>query len=68
MSDLILKEKSENFFEFFFKLFLRSMLCVCRVVERLGGKDRAMAMLNHEDASVRYQALLAVQKMMVQNW
>ncbi|OQV18157.1 V-type proton ATPase subunit H [Hypsibius exemplaris] len=39
-----------------------------KVVERLGGKDRAMSMLTHPDANVRYQALLAVQKMMVQNW
>ena len=39
-----------------------------RVIEQIGGKQLAMTLLTHEDANVRYQALLAVQKMMVQNW
>ncbi|GAV05740.1 hypothetical protein RvY_15821 [Ramazzottius varieornatus] len=38
------------------------------VIEQIGGKQLAMTLLTHEDANVRYQALLAVQKMMVQNW
>ncbi|GAV02998.1 hypothetical protein RvY_13489 [Ramazzottius varieornatus] len=37
-------------------------------VEALGGKSKAMALLNHEDGNVRYQALLTVQKMLIQNW
>lgn len=36
-----------------------------RVMEQLGGKQRVM---NHEDQQVRYNALLAVQKLMVHNW
>jgi len=38
------------------------------VVEQLGGKQLVMTMLSHEDPNVRYEALLAVQKLMVHNW
>ena len=42
---------------------------VCnRVVEQLGGKQLVMTHLSHEDPNVRYEALLAVQKLMVHNW
>ena len=45
------------------------MLPVChRVVEQLGGKQLVMTHLSHEDPNVRYEALLAVQKLMVHNW
>ncbi|KAK2179909.1 hypothetical protein NP493_466g00003 [Ridgeia piscesae] len=37
-------------------------------IEQLGGKTLVMAMLSHEDPNVRYEALLAVQKLMVHNW
>ncbi|XP_064652704.1 V-type proton ATPase subunit H-like isoform X2 [Lineus longissimus] len=38
------------------------------VIEHLGGKQLVMKMLSHEDPNVRYEALLAVQKIMVHNW
>jgi len=38
------------------------------VLEQLGGKTMVMALLAHEDPNVRYEALLAVQKLMVHNW
>lgn len=38
------------------------------VTESLGGKSLVMQRLTHEDPNVRYEALLCVQKLMVQNW
>ncbi|PVD31914.1 hypothetical protein C0Q70_07340 [Pomacea canaliculata] len=38
------------------------------VVEQLGAKQLVMQYLTHEDPNVRYEALLAVQKLMVHNW
>lgn len=38
------------------------------VTESLGGKNLVMQRLTHEDPNVRYEALLCVQKLMVQNW
>jgi len=38
------------------------------VLEQLGGKTMVMALLSHDDSNVRYEALLAVQKLMVHNW
>jgi len=38
------------------------------VLEQLGGKTMVMALLSHDDPNVRYEALLAVQKLMVHNW
>lgn len=46
-------------------LFLLFFLSVC---ENLGGKQLVMQLLTHSDANVRYEALLCVQKLMVQNW
>eukprot|EP00794_Sanderia_malayensis_P011881 gene11881-13114_t len=36
--------------------------------DALGGKELIMMRMTNEDANVRYEALLAVQKMMVHNW
>jgi len=38
------------------------------VIEQLNGKQLVMQHLVHEDPNVRYEALLAVQKLMVHNW
>jgi len=38
------------------------------VIEQLGGKQTVMQLLAHDDPNVRYEALLAVQKLMVHNW
>ncbi|CAG0920174.1 unnamed protein product [Notodromas monacha] len=38
------------------------------VIEQLGGKHQVMQHLTHADPNVRYEALLAVQKLMVHNW
>lgn len=38
------------------------------VIEQLGGKQLVMQLLAHDDPNVRYEALLAVQKLMVHNW
>lgn len=38
------------------------------VIEQLGGKQCVMQLLSHDDPNVRYEALLAVQKLMVHNW
>lgn len=38
------------------------------IIEQLGGKQLVMQLLSHEDPNVRYEALLAVQKLMVHNW
>lgn len=37
-------------------------------VEQLGGKEQVMTLVNSTIPEVRMQALLAIQKMMVQNW
>ncbi|XP_055593060.1 V-type proton ATPase subunit H isoform X1 [Uranotaenia lowii] len=38
------------------------------IIEQLGGKQLVMQLLSHDDPNVRYEALLAVQKLMVHNW
>merc|ERR1711997_75089 len=38
------------------------------VLEQLHGKTLVMSLLGHADHNVRYEALLAVQKLMVHNW
>ncbi|XP_071447520.1 V-type proton ATPase subunit H isoform X1 [Hetaerina americana] len=39
-----------------------------KAIEQLGGKQLVMQLLGHNDPNVRYEALLAVQKLMVHNW
>ena len=38
------------------------------IIEQLEGKQRVMQLLSYDDPNVRYEALLAVQKLMVHNW
>jgi len=38
------------------------------VIDQLNGKQLVMQLLGHDDPNVRYEALLAVQKLMVHNW
>lgn len=45
-----------------------AVILYCSVIEQLGGKQLVMQLLAHEDPNVRYEALLAVQKLMVHNW
>ena len=45
-----------------------SIIFLFSVLEQLGGKTMVMGLLAHEDPNVRYEALLAVQKLMVHNW
>jgi V-type H+-transporting ATPase subunit H len=47
--------------------YILSNAC-CSVIEQLGGKQLVMQLLGHEDPNVRYEALLAVQTLMVHNW
>ena len=50
-------------------MLLMVLICVfCRAVDHLGGKNLVMNLVNHGNPEVRMQALLAIQKMMVQNW
>ena len=37
-------------------------------MDNLGAKDLVMNLVNHGNSDVKMQALLAIQKMMVQNW
>ncbi|KAK2719998.1 hypothetical protein QYM36_004041 [Artemia franciscana] len=37
-------------------------------IEQLGGKELVMQLLTHENPGVRYESLLALQKLMVHNW
>ncbi|CAH8596135.1 unnamed protein product [Heterobilharzia americana] len=39
-----------------------------QIIETLGGKHLVMALLQHEDPNVRYNALVSLQKIMVHNW
>lgn len=48
--------------------FLDFSLYLLSTIENLGGKQLVMQLLAHEDPNVRYEALLAVQKLMVHNW
>lgn len=47
---------------------LKLFFFLCSVIEQLGGKQLVMQLLAHEDPNVRYESLLAVQKLMVHNW
>ena len=43
-------------------------LSLFRVLEDLGGKTHIIRLIDSEDLDVRSNALLALQKIMVQNW
>ena len=39
-----------------------------RTVADLGGKTRVMELMTHENADVRYQALISVQRLIAHPW
>ncbi|XP_077966208.1 V-type proton ATPase subunit H-like isoform X2 [Styela clava] len=39
-----------------------------KIIDQLGIKQMVMQLLGHEDSQVKYNALIAVQKLMVHNW
>ncbi|KAI9217832.1 ATPase V1 complex subunit H [Blastocladiella britannica] len=39
-----------------------------KILQEIGAKHRLMEMMSHENADVRYQALMAVQKLVSQSW
>ncbi|WVR08626.1 hypothetical protein IAU60_005682 [Kwoniella sp. DSM 27419] len=39
-----------------------------RTIDQLNGKTRVMELMSHENADVRYQALMTVQRLMSQHW
>lgn len=48
--------------------FIVEIILLQRVIEKFGGKERVMQLMTHSDQQVRYEALLAVQKLMVHHW
>ena len=45
------------------------LLCLSlRAIDKLEAKPLVMGLVNHGNSDVRLQALLSIQKMMVQNW
>lgn len=48
--------------------YIIEILIFYSVIEQLGGKQLVMQYLSHEDPNVRFEALIAVQKLMVHNW
>ena len=47
---------------------LLSLSLPLSVIDKLGAKELVMGLVNHGNTEVRMQALLSIQKMMVQNW
>ena len=43
-------------------------LVMLSVIDKLGAKELVMNLVNDSNTEVRMQALLSIQKMMVQNW
>ena len=39
-----------------------------KLLDNLGGKTKLMRMIETDDPSIREQALIAVQKLMINNW
>jgi len=49
-------------------IFILFIFHSCRAFDALGCKELIMLKMTHENADVQYEALLAVQKLMVHNW
>ena len=70
-----LKNNSRRFYtttiiiiKYFTSYTSRNLPFLFSVLEQLNGKTLVMSLLGHDDPNVRYEALLAVQKLMVHNW
>ncbi len=50
------------------KLLATIILLYFSAFDALGGKELIMLRMASDDANVRYEALIAVQKLMVHNW
>ena len=80
MSDITSEESSKlfeqklkkilykNIIKYVTSYTLRNLPFLFSVLEQLNGKTLVMSLLGHDDPNVRYEALLAVQKLMVHNW
>lgn len=66
MFAIILVEKSTSDLPCFILPF--SLSLPLSVIDKLGAKELVMGLVNHGNTEVRMQALLSIQKMMVQNW
>lgn len=69
----ITPEENSEFNRIFFDTFVNIKLIhvylfTFSLIEHFGGKQLVMQLLSHEDPNVRYEALVAVQKLMVHNW
>ena len=60
--------KFEKFATTILKHYIYHLNFYYSVLEQLHGKTIVMSLLGHADHNVRYEALLAVQKLMVHNW
>jgi polysaccharide pyruvyl transferase WcaK-like protein len=45
-----------------------SLISALRVIADLGAKTRVMQLMTHENADVRYRALISVQRLLSQPW
>ena len=52
----------------FFEIYVLFHFFHYRAFDQLGCKEQIMLRMSHEDQQVKYEALVAVQKLLVHNW